>query len=105
MSERERPGRRPQDERNDKSSPGPTSSGRGQLTDRLFSTALLYATDEHVDVETGAFRLVELAEGDRAALDRAHGRAVACAGDDPRDPVNRRALNITRRAIERGGAC
>lgn len=75
------------------------------MTDRLFSTALLYATDEHVDVETGALRLVALAEGDRAALDRAHGRAVACAGDDPRDAVNRRALNITRRAIERGGAC
>lgn len=76
-----------------------------QLTDRLISTALLYATDEYVEIETSALRLVELCGGDRVALDSAHRHAVARAGDDPRNAINRRAVSITRRAVERGGAC
>lgn len=76
-----------------------------QLTDRLISTALLYATDEEVEIEKSALRLVELCGGDRVALDSAHQLAVARVGDDPRDAVNRRTLRITRRAVERGGAC
>jgi flavin-binding protein dodecin len=76
-----------------------------QLTDRLISTALLYATDEKVEIEKSALRLVELCGGDRVALDSAHRVAVARAGDDPRDAINRRAVSITRRAVERGGVC
>lgn len=76
-----------------------------QLTDRLIATALLYATDEQVEIEASALRLVELSGGDRVVLDWAHRYAVARAGDDPRDEVNRRALSITRQAVERGGAC
>jgi hypothetical protein len=76
-----------------------------QLTDRLISTALLYATDEHVEIETSALRLLELCGGDRVALDSAHSHAVARVGSDPRNAINRRALSITRRAVERGGAC
>jgi hypothetical protein len=76
-----------------------------QLTDRLIATALLYATDEQVEIESSALRLVELSGGDRVVLDWAHKDAVARAADDPLDAVNRRALSITRRAVERGGGC
>lgn len=82
-----------------------SASKKRELTERLYSTALLYATDEHVDIDAGAGRLVGLAEGKRTALDRAHGYAVIRASGDPRDPVLERALSITRRAIEKGGAC
>jgi hypothetical protein len=75
------------------------------LTDRLFSTALLYATDEYVDVDTSAFRLTELAAGDRVALDQAHRHALVRASHDRQDALSQRALNITRRAIERAGGC
>lgn len=76
-----------------------------KVTDRLHTTLRLYSQDNHVDVDAAAARLIELARGNRAALDQTHKRAVTRAGNTPRDAVAGRALEITRRAVERAGAC
>lgn len=77
---------------------------RHELADRIGASVRIYAEDHEVDIDSAAARLVQLASGDRAALDQAHRGALLRARETG-DPITRRSLNIVREAVERAGSC
>jgi hypothetical protein len=77
---------------------------RHELADRIGASVRIYAEDHEVDVDSAAERLVQLASGDRAALDQAH-RSVLLRARETGDPITRRSLKIVREAVEQAGSC
>lgn len=79
--------------------------GQHELTEQLASTLDLYAQDKNVDRNLAADRLVDLARGNWAALDRLHRVTLARAREEPEDSEAAQALAIMHQALERAGGC